>query len=118
MYADDLAHSAKDLQEMLDFAIKYAAKWRYSFNASKSVIFVLGESRSLGNTTINNDPEADSIQEAEEQHHLGILRSVFITSVHNTNECYSACRAAFYTLNAVIGFLHPVTSFNKVSVYQ
>ena len=54
------------------------------------------------------------VQEVDEQHHLGILRSVLNSTVKNTNERCSACRSAFYALNAVgsrFGSLHPTTSF-------
>ena len=46
MYADDLALVAGSqgaLQSLLDMVDRYARKWRYSLNSSKSVIMVLGE---------------------------------------------------------------------------
>ena len=50
----------------------------------------------------------------DEQHHLGIIRSVFNTTLHNSGERCSSCRSAFYAINSVgsrFGSLHPVTSF-------
>ena len=54
------------------------------------------------------------IAEVDEQHHLGILRSVYNTSVHRTNERCSSARSAFYALNSIgsrFGSLHPITSY-------
>ena len=44
--ADDvclLAVTPCDLQAMLDIVYAYSCKWRYTFNASKTVILVFGE---------------------------------------------------------------------------
>ena len=120
MYADDLALLADSpdvLQSMLNIANEYATRWRYSFNASKSVVLVLAESvKSRDLNRLNRVWKlGDSVvQEVDEQHHLGILRSVLNSTVQNTNERCSACRSAFYALNAVgsrFGSLHPTTSF-------
>ena len=46
MYVDDLAllaDSPNVLRFMLNITNEYATKWRYSFNASNSVVLVLGE---------------------------------------------------------------------------
>ena len=119
MYADDLAllaDSPETLQAMLDIANDYATKWRYSFNASKSVVLVLGEtSRSREHNRLHRKWSLGShtVLEVDEQHHLGILRTVFNSTVHNTNERCSAGRSVFYALNAVgsrFGSLHPTTS--------
>ena len=50
VYADDIAliaTSAEDLQTMINRCVSYGFLWRYSFNASKSVIMVRGESHRL-----------------------------------------------------------------------
>ena len=56
---------------------------------------------------------ADLISETDEQHHLGILRDVYNSTIHRTNERCSAARSAFYSLNSIgtrFGRLHPLTS--------
>ena len=82
MYADDLAlisHSSSDLQSMLDIVSTYAWQWRYSLNADKSAIVVIGESPA---TRAKNHPlrqwfvSGENIPEKDSQHHLGILRTV------------------------------------------
>ena len=93
------------------------SRWRYSFNVSKSVILVLGEtskSREHYRQQRVWKLRDDSVQEVDKQKDLGILRSIFNSSVHNTNERCSAGRSAFYALNAVgfrFGSLHPITSY-------
>ena len=126
MYADDLAligSSPEELQNMLDIVSSYASLWRYQLNAKKSAILVFGESpvsrqrnRSLRRWSIGSD----IIQEHDMQKHLGILHTVFPSSVHRTVERCSAGRSAFFALNAVgsrFGCLHPSTSFRLYSSY-
>ena len=55
----------------------------------------------------------DPISETDEQHHLGILRDVYNSTIHRTNERCSAARSAYYSLNSIsthFGRLHPLTS--------
>ena len=102
MFADDLAlvsESPTVLQRMLDIVSSYAKKWRYRFNASKSWILVFGEStsqrqklRGLRKWFIESNCQ---IKEADEVRHLGILRSVYTTTVHRTNDRASSGRSAF-----------------------
>lgn len=76
---------------MLDIVAKYAIRWQCKLNADKSVTMVLGET--LGS---NQDQEVrlsrkwmlgdQATKEVDEQHHLGILRTVYATSVHRTVE--------------------------------
>lgn len=50
MYADDLAlvaSSPEELQKMLDIVSNYASRWKYSLNADKSVVMVLGANSTL-----------------------------------------------------------------------
>ena len=50
MYNDDLAlvaSSPEELQAMLYVVVRYASCWKYSLNADKSIVMVIGESRSL-----------------------------------------------------------------------
>ncbi len=119
MYADDLAlvaDNALSLQTMINTVYEYSCDWRYKINPSKSSILVIGESVvsraknrelrhwSLGNLKIN---------EAEEAHHLGILKSASPSStMPRTNQRASRGRSAFFALNAVgarFGNLHPHT---------
>ena len=82
----------------------------------KSVVMVIGEStssraanRAQKTWLLGGQP----VIEVDEQHHQGIITSVFNTTVHNTSERCSSCRSAFYALNSVgsrFGSLHPVTS--------
>ena len=121
MYADDLAliaGSESDLQHMLDIASSYAKSWKYSFNATKSSVLVLGEasrSRALRRPTRHWLIQGSPIPEKDEQKHLGVLQTVFHSTVHRTTRRCSAGRSTFYALNAVgsrHGCLHPLTSYH------
>ena len=112
MYADDLAliaGSESDLQHMLDIASSYAKSWKYSFNATKSSVLVLGEasrSRALRRPTRHWLIQGSPIPEKDEQKHLDVLQTVFHSS---------AGRSTFYALNVVgsrHGCLHPLTSYH------
>ena len=82
----------------------------------KSVIMVFGEAtvtrRREWHTmrwTLGEAP----LKEVDEIHHLGILRTVAVSTVARTNERASACRSAFFALNSIgsrFGCLHPLTS--------
>ena len=110
------AGSPEELQTMLDIVHDYAQKWRYNLNADKSVVMVLGESscsrrmaRSVRKWTLGDEV----LKEVDEQHHLGILRTVFNSTIRCTNERATAGRSTFYALNSVgsrFGRLHPLTS--------
>ena len=90
MYADDLtliADSPGDLQAMLDIVSSYACKWRYRFNAQKSTIMVFGEaprSRAAARDSRQWTLNGTVIQESNEYHHLGDLRSVNPSSLSRT----------------------------------
>ena len=61
-----------------------------------------------------------TIPEADKQHHLGVLRTVYPTSVQRTVERCSAGRGAFFSLNVVgtrFGCLHPLTSLRLYSTF-
>ena len=124
MYADDLAlvaSSPEELQAMLDIVSRCASQWRYQLNSSKSVILVLGESprsRSLARSNRQWLLAGQQLQEVDEHHHLGILRSVHHSTLVRTSERCAAGRSAFFALNAVgsrFGCLHPVTSYRFYS---
>ena len=121
MYADDLAliaDSPSDLQAMLDIVSSYACKWRYRFNAQKSAIMVFGEaprSRAVARDSRQWTLNGTVIQESNEYHHLGVLRSVNPSSLSRTAERCTSGRSAFFALNGVgsrFGCLHPVTSYH------
>ena len=105
------------IQAMLDIASSYARKWRYTFNAWKSVVLVFGEnSRSRMTARMSRQWTLDGsvICEADEYHHLGVLRSVSPSSAVRTSERCAAGRSAFFALNGVgtcFGCLHPITLF-------
>ena len=127
MYADDISLIAKSptcSQAMLDIVFEYARKWQYQLNSIKSLVMVMIESAAtrvreqlrhkwkLGNSFVH---------EADEQHHLGILRSVFNSTVHRTNERATLARSAFFAQNGVglwIGTLHPLTSLKLYCVIR
>ena len=120
MYANDLALVAstpKELQAMLDVVERYASRWRYSLNADKSVVMILGESsrtRSLARSTRKWTLGAESIKEVDEQHHLGILCTVHSTNIFCTIERCTSGWSAFFALSSIgsrFGCLHPLTSF-------
>ena len=117
MYADDLAQvasSPEELQAMLDIVSHYASQWRYQLNSSKSVILFLGESpRSRAPAKSNRQwlLAGQQLQEVDEHHHLGILRSVHHSTLACTSKRCAAGRSTFFALNAVgsrFGCLHPV----------
>ena len=67
---------------MLDIVHNYAQKWRYNLNADKSVAMVLGETsgtRKLARSARKWTLGDEVLKEVDEQHHLGILRTVFNT---------------------------------------
>ena len=121
MHADDLAlvaSSSEELQQMLNIVSKYASRWQYSLNADNSVVMMVGETsktRVRARTSRKWLLGDHNIQEVDEQHHLGILRTVYSTSVHRTTErCTSGRSAFFFALNSVgtrFGSLHPLTSY-------
>ena len=107
MYADDLAlvaGSPEELQAMLDIVHNYAQKWRYNLNADKSVVMVFGEAsctRKLARSARKWTLGGEVLKEVDEQHHLGILRTVFNSTIHCTNKRATAGRSTFYALNSV-----------------
>ena len=100
MYADDLAlvaSSPEELQAMLDIVSQYASQWRYQLNSSKSVILLLGESprsRALARSNRQWLLAGKQLQEVDEHHHLGILRSVHHSTLARTSERCAAGRSA------------------------
>ena len=119
MYADDIAlvaDSPSFLQAMLDIVHTYAQNWRYQLNSVKSVAMVIGETaatRRKERTIRKRNLGSSTLQEVDEQHHLGILRSVLNSTTSRTNERATAGRSSFFVLNSVgsrFGCLHPLTS--------
>ena len=92
MYADNLASvtsSPVDLQAMLSIDHRYARRWHYQLNETKSGIMVFGEA------TVTRRRERPkrrwflgdvALEEVDEIHHLGILCSVAASTVDRTNE--------------------------------
>ena len=119
MYADDLAliaSSPEELQQMLNIVSKYTSQWQYSLSADKSVVMMVGETsktRTRARASRKWMLGGQTIQKVDEQHHLGILRTVYSTSIHRTAERCTPGRSAFFALNSVgsrFGSLHPMTS--------
>ena len=102
---------------MLDLVAIYADKWQYQLNADKSSVMVLGESaktRLSARTSRKWYIGQEEISETDEQHHLGILRSVLTSTIHRTSERCSAAGISFFALNSIgsrFGCLHPLTSY-------
>ena len=80
------------------------------------MVMVLGETsrtRRLARSARKWTLGDEVLKEVDEQHHLGILRTVFNSTIHHTNERATAGRSTFYALNTVgscFGRLHPLTS--------
>ena len=97
--------------------VTYANKWQYQLNADKSSVMVLRQStkarqsaRSVRKWYIGQD----EIRETDEQHHLGILRTVFTSTIYRTSERCTSARSCFFALNSIgsrFGCLHPLTSY-------
>ena len=124
MYADNLAliaESPDELQAMLNIVSSYALRWRYQLNPEKSTIMVFGELNRTRNSARLQRKwylSGSQIQEADHQHHLGILCSVLNSPIHWTNERCSVARSTFLALNAVgsrFGCLHPITTHRLYS---
>ena len=128
MYADDLAliaESPEDLQAMLDLVSNYARRWRYSFNAQKSAIMVFGEApraRAAARNSRQWTLNGTVIQEANEYHHLGVLRTVNPSSFPRTLERCTSGRSAFLHLMElacalVVSIQSRYIDFTKLFVY-
>ena len=81
--------SPEDFQAMRNTVHVYARKWQYNLNASKSFVMVYGESpcprtqaRSSQRWHIGNE----AVEETDEIHYLGILRSFFLSTIFSTTE--------------------------------
>ena len=99
MYADDLASSPLELQQMLDIVSRYASHWQYSLNADKSVAMGLGEITKASRKWLLGD------QVIKEVDMNNIIRFwVFCglytcTSVYCTSERCTSERSVFFALN-------------------
>ena len=123
-YADDIsliADSPTVLQLMLDLVDQYAKKWRYQLKGIKSVVMVFGKAlrtRERERARCTWKLGESFLREVDEQHHLGMLRSVANSTVSHLNERATAARSVFFALNSVgpcFGCLHPLTS---LKLYQ
>ena len=59
LYADDIAlfaHSAEQLQQMLDVCAQYAQRWRFSFNAAKCAVQIVGRDAAAARTRSAEEP--------------------------------------------------------------
>ena len=130
IYADGLAliaSSPGELQRMLDIVTQYASQWQYSLNPDKSVVMVIGEAarrRAQARVSRRWLLGGRTLQEVDEQFHLGILRIVHPSTIHCTLERCTSGRSAFFALNSVgsrFGSLHPLTScrlYNTQSIHR
>ncbi len=101
---------------MLDLVVEYSYRWGYKFNASKSAVLVSGESAASRRLLRSNRTwylGATVISESDCIKHLGIMLSVFGTSIDHTNRSLTFARSAYFSLNSVgarFGCLHPSTA--------
>ena len=101
MYADDIALVASSpsiIQGMLDIVCNYASRWYYLPNSLKSLVMVIGESTAVRQRKRRNRlwKLGESIIAEVDEQHLGILRSVYNSTIHRTNERATAARSAFF----------------------
>ena len=100
---------------MLDIVTTYADKWQYQLNANKSSIMVLGESAKTKLSARSSRKwyiGQKEVSETDEQHHLGILRTVITTTIHRTSERCTSARSSFFALISIgsrSGCLHLLT---------
>ena len=87
---------------MLDNVSAYAVDWWYELNALKSAVLVIGESKNSRVLLCQSQRwyvSGETIPEKDTQHHLGILRSVFSSTLLRTSECcYPAVQAGAHFL--------------------
>nr|MDZ8100253.1 reverse transcriptase family protein [Nostoc sp. DedSLP01] len=83
LYADDIAlfaHSAEQLQQMLDVCAQYAQRWRFSFNATKCAVQIVGRDAAAARTRSAEHPftiadgtgQRHSVQIVETFKYLGL----------------------------------------------
>lgn len=103
-YVDDVclvSASPHHLQLMLDMAGKYANEWLYSFNTSKSVIIILGESanaRMAARCSREFILDGSILSEVDSAKHLGVLLSVSSLHISRASSVITSFRSAFYAL--------------------
>ena len=97
MYADDItlvSNSPIMLQATLNIVFDYARRWQYQLNSLKSLVMVIGESAAVRQrecmTRVWKLGES-VISEVDEQDHLGMLGSVYNSTIHRTNEGPGDC---------------------------
>ena len=100
-FADDMAliaSSQEDLQGMLSVVDKYANKWGYKINPSKSAVLIFSRKKlpsyewSISNSSI---PTLSSAR------HLGLLLSTSSSTVNRTTRSITSSRSAYYALSAL-----------------
>ena len=100
-FADDMAliaSSQEDLQGMLSVVDKYASKWGYRTNPSKSAVLIFSRKKlpsyewSISNSSI---PTLSSAR------HLGLLLSISSSTINRTIRSITSSRSAYYALSAL-----------------
>ena len=69
---------------MLNIVAIYNYKWQYQLNADKSSVMVLAKTRLSAHSSRKWYIGQEEISETDEQHHLGILCTVFTSIIHRT----------------------------------
>ena len=91
--------------------------WQYQRNVDKSSVMVFGETAKVRLSACSSRKwyvGGEEISETDEQHHMGILRTVFTSTIHRTTERCTAARSSFFALNSIasrFGCLYPMTSY-------
>ena len=128
-YANDFAltcisNDNNELQTMLQLCYAYSQDWHYTFNPSKSIVLVFGEStrsrlaaRAVRSWRIGDSP----IQERNQANNFGIVWSVSGSYIAHISSLITLARSAFYAIQAVgprFGLLHPLTSLKLYRAYS
>ena len=96
--ADDivlLSLSRKGVEELLNICIKYASKWRYSYNATKSAVVIMN---ATNKTNRKSFPYCNSTIPCVNSHkHLGITQHTS-GKIPNIDDVKHSLRASFFTL--------------------
>ena len=100
-FADDMAliaSSQEDLQGMLSVVDKYANKWGYRINPSKSAVLIFSRKKlpSYECSIFNS-----SIPTLSSARHLGLLLSTSSSTINRTTRSITSSRSAYYALSAL-----------------
>ena len=106
-FADDMSlisSSPTDLQSMLQIVSRYAFKWAYTINPSKSQLIIYSQQSSV-RTHLSQHFQwficGQPIPVVTSAKHLGILLSPSSSTIERTTNVISSSRSAYYALSTV-----------------